>query len=179
MIKKDVYSFIDKVQEKAINALKEKYAKELENAIEKTLNEPQNALLKEAINSIEKHLIKAVEANRVIKKYAPRCSSYASERNVKKDLFCCDTWYIPTEFEAIKTVHAEREESFRRTREEYSKIKLLVQRKRTAEQGKEVLISLGFDVTYLDNLSNLPVVVNSNEIKVDKSLLFPCKETGV
>lgn len=77
------------------------------------------------------------------------------------------------------TAHAEWKEKIKRVEEEYCRIKRMCKSKKTGEQARTALIALGFDVTWLNNLANLPVVINESEFKIDKSLVFPCGESGV
>ena len=182
MLKKtDVYEFIKKVQFKAIKAVNEKYDTELAAAIETTLNAPENRKLRDALKAIELNLTNGIAARDIIKKIVPdfdKWNAYFTTRDIKKDIFS-NRWGFPEGFETVKIVHAEYDEKIRRVNEEYAKIMRIVQNKKTGEQGKTALIALGFDVTYLDNLSNLPVVVNPSEVTIDKSIIFPCGESGV
>lgn len=182
MLKKtDVYDFIVKVQAKAIKALKEKYAIELAQAIETALNEPQNHVLRDAITQIETSTAMGIEARNIVRKQIPRCdrwNSYFHAKDVKNDLFA-DDYHFPKGFDSIRSVHADCQEKIRKVEDEYAKIRRICQNKKTGEQGKTALIALGFDVTYLDNLSNLPVVINPATMDIDKSLIFVCGETGV
>lgn len=181
MLKKtDVYEFIEKVQAKAIKAVKEKYATDLANAIELALNEPENHVVRDAIKAVELNLAEGIKAKAIIRKFIPKCDrydNYFTSRDIKKDLF--DNCYFPKEFKSIKMVHDEYEEKLRKVEEEYHKIMRIVKNKKTGDQGKTALIALGFDVAYLDNLSNLPMVVNPVELSIDKSIIFPCGESGI
>ena len=179
MLKKtDVYRFVDKVQQKAIKSVREKYDAELKLAIETDLNKPCNAIIKTSIDAMEYHLNLGCEANEILRKHIPKCCSYLSKYNMRKELFH-DDWNIPQDFETVRMCHAENKELIKRTKEEYAKIMRVVTAKKTGEQGKTALIALEFDVTWLDNLSNLPVIVNPTELVIDKALIFPCGESGV
>jgi len=179
--KNDVYSFVEKVQHKAIKSLQENYKIELDKAIELALNEPVNHVLKKAINAVIFNSAEGHKAKNIIRKYIPKCDRYDNYfgiKDVKHDLFGTK-WDCPTGFGNISAVHAEWSEKITRTKDEYAKITRIVKNKKTGEQGKTALIALGFDVTWLDNLSNLPVVINPTEVVIDKALIFPCGESGV
>lgn len=177
--KKDVHEFLDKVKAKALKSVREQYAVELEEAIEAALNEPSNHELRDAIKSYEHHVAEGVKAQKLINKYVPNSYLCLNQHDVKDDLFNRSVWYIPKSFEPIKAVHAQWEEKIRKVNDEYRKITQIIKNKKNGDQAKTALIALGFDVAYLDNLSNLPMVLAPVEIKVDTALLFPCKENGV
>lgn len=177
--KHDVYEFIDKVEAKALKTVNESYISDLDKAIKYALNQPENDELRNAIKSMENHVAVAVKAQEIIRKFIPRFRENLYNRDLIKELFRYYEWNFPDGFDGIKLVHAEYAEKLRRVEEEYAKIKRIVKNKKTGDQGKTALIALGFDVAYLDKLSTLPVVINEDEIKVDKSLLFPCGTSGV
>lgn len=179
LTKTAVYDFIDKVENKALETLKTNYKTDLDKAIELTLNEPQNAELLAAIKSLEKHINEGVKAQIVIKRNVPRWSNALHTRDIRKELFGYNNYYFPKGFDSIRAVHVEYEEKIRKTKEEYTKIKNIVKTKKTGEKGKDALITLGFDVAYLDKVSTLPVIITNPEPKIDKSLLFPCGEHGI
>ena len=177
--KTQVYDFVEKVKYKALESVNEKFVVELQETIDAELNKPENHVLKEAVDSIIYHSAAGLSAQNTIRKYVPQCCNYLSDaKDVKNGMFRSG-WNFPEGFDAIRTVHAENNEKVRRIREEYDKIMKIVKRKKNGDQGKTALIALGFDCSYLDKLSTLPVVIKEAEIKVDKSLLFPCGETGI
>ena len=185
MLKKtDVYEFINKCENKARNSIKESYDTELKKAIEETLNNPANKVLKDAIKQVEISTSTGIEARNIVRKHIPRFDNYNcyfTSRNIsdiKKDAFD-DGYSFPEEFEQIKAVHVDYKEKLRKSEEGYRDILHMAKNKKTAEQAKTALIALGFDVAWLDKLSNLPVALIEAEFKIDKSVIFPCGSAGV
>lgn len=182
MLKKtDVYTYIEKVQRKAINSVQEKYDLELEKAISIEMNKKENQALKQAIIDLEKNIKDGSKARNIIKKNVPKFDKWNSIFNETDCLRSCfwDLNNFPNGFDEIKNVHVEYIEKLKRVNEEYAKIMRVCRNKKTGDQGKTALIALGFDVTWLNNLSSFPVVINETEFKIDKSLVFPCGETGL
>lgn|GEM_PF-3599406 len=177
MLKKtDVYEFIKKVERKAINSVKEKHEILIDQAIESYLNKPENKDFKTAIKETDEYSLKSSKAQSVIHKHTGITTYYVSETNMKESLFKS---YRKSPSDLVNQARSERDFQVASVEKEYAKIMRICQNKKTGEQAKTALIALGFDVAWLDNLSNLPVVVNEAEFKIDKSLVFPCGESGI
>lgn len=177
MLKKtDVYDFIDKVQTKAVNSVNEKYEIAINQAIDSFLNDPVNSVLKKAIHETDYYSKKAVEAQEMVKKHTGRIDCLVNETDMRATLF--GSWR-QSPSEEVNQLKAELASQIYKVEEEYRKIKRMCQKKKTGDQARTALIALEFDVTWLNNLENLPAVINEAEFKIDKSLVFPCGEQGL
>lgn len=174
--KNDVYGFVEKVQAKALKAVKEKHDKLIDQAIADYLNETENKPLKRALDEMDVYSQKAAMAQAIMKKITGNCNSYISELDMKASLF--KSWRSSPS-DLVNKARSERDFELSNLEKEYSKVMRICKAKKTGEQAKTALIALGFDVAYLDKLSTLPVVVNASEVVVDKALLFPCGSAGV
>lgn len=174
--KNDVYSFVEKVQRKAISAINEKHEILIDKAIDDYLNGPENDVLKQAINDMDKYSKKAETAQDIMKKFTGSNYHWVSETNMKAAIF---KGWRTSPSELVNKAKSEKEFELTNTEKQYALVMRICKNKKTGEQAKTALIALGFDVAYLDKLSTLPVVVNQTEITVDKSLLFPCGSNGV
>lgn len=181
MKKKDVMEFLDKVENKAVFAVKEKYYELIQN--EKTQIAEESGLLahisklQKKINEIHRmqcdFMTKISEENESISYIVGNWNSLEShidkwcgKEEVKRRIL----GNCPIQNNEIVRLKNVRDKEIEEVRKNYQIVKAVCKEKRNGVLAGEYLTSLGFDLSSLEKIKNEVIE------KVDTSKLFVCGE---
>ncbi len=164
--KDDVRDYLRRVQEKAINAIREKHADRVEKAWLEFLQRDTD--IRDMLDLLQS-----------------ACNDYSTAAQLANEIFPDGYWsYTVNDFtdkikacvrkddpdiEYAKAYSAWMEE-VSSVREEYKKLFSLIDACKNGKKAADMLASYGFDISWLEE---------GNPKAVNKDLLFPCKENGL
>ena len=179
MKKKDLMSFIDHVERKAVSSVKEKFYKLIEiekkTIMESTGYAARIAKVQKKINDLHTEataLTIDMNEDKTVNYQESYSLAYRlnefSGKNRFYDRVCLNAGYDGGSVELIKN---EREKEILAVRENYNKVRVVSDSYTSANKIAEYLKALGFDLSTIENKESAALTV-----KIDKSKLFVCGE---
>ena len=170
--KGDVLKFIEKVKDKALKAVNEKWAVPLEQAWQGYLDQkPDLKVFIAGLEETERQHEKVLKSLRLLAGGNFVSGSHFYYKDSAK-YTVAEIKAVVLKYEketAFTQVEAQRKKEYEETRGAYCKIKCRMESMRSVKKMVEELQSLGFDCTWLKD----------PDTGINKEALFPCKETGL
>lgn len=181
MIKKRAcLEFIDKVEHKAIQSVTDKYNKKIAEEKQKILNDGGYLKrLKKAQQNFNKlfdefsNLALEMRDNKKVNYSLGNYDTFEYEMNrftskglIEKVVYRCNF-----NGGSVELIRNDRDKEIAAVKENYNKVRLVVERKSNGAQAAEYLKGLGFDISSLEKNESKAL-----SVKIDKSKLFVCGE---
>lgn len=181
MIKKRAcMEFIDKVERKAINSVKESYSKKIDEEKKKILSDTgylkRLKKIQKDFNSIFdefSNLALEMNENKAIHYGTGYYGSFENETKEFTSKGLIDSTLTKCIFDggSVALIENDRDKEIEAVKDNYNKVRIVCERKANGAQAAEYLKGLGFDISSLEKDESKALTV-----KIDKSKLFVCGE---